>query len=1010
MASNYLAKGLKRSALTIALGMCFAGGVHAQSSVGSVFGQADANAAVTIESTSTGVTRTITSDASGNFAFSQLAPGRYTVTSGGVSREILVKIGTGSQVDLAGSSGTAVDLETITVVGTSAINPIDVSSVESTTVFTAEQIEQLPVSSNITAVALLAPGTVKGDSGLGNLASFGGASVAENGYYINGFDVTNMRNMLSFASLPFQAIAQQQVKTGGYGAEYGRSLGGVISLLTKSGSNEWHYGGSVEWEPEWGREAGKDVVTRDPDAQNPLYAYRSDDTSASTVYTAYASGPIVKDRLFFFAALEGRKDTNDWFYSQTSETREDTSPQGVVKLDWFMTDDHRLEFTGIHNEKTLKYGTYEYDQSGDTTRYNVGAHESLIENYEVESGGQIGILKYTGYLTDNFTLGAQYGYLSNLIDLRDPANPVGGECPWAYSFGLTTSTLEQYVGCNTAGIATISDLTAAPDEDVRKAYRIDAEWFLGDHHLRFGLDKENYTSSHRGQTYAGGINWAYYEVPADSMASGIYEGQPGRTVNGELVAPGETYARSRYLETSSASYENINSAFYIEDSWSITQNFLGYLGLRWEKFESLNGDGVAWVESDYEIAPRLGFSWDVNGDSSLKVFGNAGRYYIPVATNSSIRATGSEYLEYNWYYVDGWDDATGLPVNQTAQIGATQINGSLAAPNPLSVASANLSPMYQDEYILGAQTQLNDLWTVGTRLVRRDVKSGMDDTCMLQPFVDWAEDEGLTNFDPASVPGCYFVNPGQDVQLNVDTDGDGTVELANVPAAYFQLPDYKRSYTALEFFWERAGERFHTQGSYTYSRSRGNMEGYVNSTLEQDDPGLTQDLDHWLFTHGSDGPLPNDRAHTVKAFGMYELTDEWQLAGNLIVQSGRPVSCQGYIPLELVGPSDVGGFSAYSGSSFYCLNEDGSRELSQRGGEGRTPWSWTFDAAVAYVPSWADGRLKLKLDVFNLFNNDKVTEYNEFKEGGRDTFDPNFMNDLNYQTPRSLRFTVRYDY
>src|SRR5690606_26744939 len=216
------------------------------------------------------------------------------------------------------------------------------------------------------------------------------------------------------------------------------------------------------------------------------------------------------------------------------------------------------------------------------------------------------------------------------------------------------------------------------------------------------------------------------------------------------------------------------------------------------------------------------------------------------------------------------------------------------------------------------------------------------------------------DFDPNSVPGCFFINPGQDVMLNVDTDGDGTVELAHVPASYFGLPEYKRSYTGLEFFWERAGDRFHTQGSYTFSRSRGNMEGYVNSTLEQDDPGLTQDLDHPLFTHGAFGPLPNDRTHTLKAFGMYELTEERQLAGNLIAQTGRPVNCQGYVPLELAGEWDVGTLNAYSGSSFYCLNEDGTRTLHNRGDPGRTPWTWTFDEAVAYIPNWADGKLEVK--------------------------------------------------
>ena len=246
MVSRHMVKGLKRSALTVALGLCFAGGVQAQSSVGSIFGDTAANSAVTIESLDTGTLRQITADGTGHFTFTQLAPGRYRVTSGGTSREVQVKVGTGTQVSLvAGTSGSATTLDTVTVVGSGAINPIDVSSVESTTVFTQEQIQALPVGRDITNVALLAPGTVRGDTGFGNLASFGGSSVAENGYYINGFDVTNIFNFLSYGEMPFDAIAEQQVKTGGYGAEYGRSLGGVISLVTKRGTNEWKGGASV---------------------------------------------------------------------------------------------------------------------------------------------------------------------------------------------------------------------------------------------------------------------------------------------------------------------------------------------------------------------------------------------------------------------------------------------------------------------------------------------------------------------------------------------------------------------------------------------------------------------------------------------------------------------------------------------------------------------------------------------------------------------------------------------
>lgn len=1006
--SKYLSAGARRTALSIALSVCVAGGVQAQSSVGSLFGQAEPGTTITIVNPQTGTTRSLAVDAAGRFTFTQLPPGTYKVTANGVTRDVNVNVGTGTPVNFAAAD--AGSLDTVIVVGTGAINPIDVSSVESTTVFTAEQIASLPISSDITSVALLAPGTVKGDGGFGNLASFGGSSVAENGYYINGFDVTNMRNMLSFANVPFQGIEQQQVKTGGYGAEYGRSLGGVISIVTKRGSNEWHFGGSVEWEPEWGREPGKDVAERDPNAPDPLYVYRSDNESNELVYSAYASGPIIKDRLFFFGMVEGRNDTSDIFSDHDSYTTKNTSPQGLVKLDWYLTDNHLLEFTGIENTREVDYVDYEYESG-----LNVGRHGVKADEHTIKSGGQVGILKYTGYLTDSFTLSAQYGYLSNLIDQRLP-EPPNANCPWTYNFGFSTSVVAEYVGCTTAtSEAFTPDQAAAPDEDTRKSWRLDAEWQLSNHKLRFGVDHENYLSSHRGETYAGGINWAYYTVPdtavvAGAPASSGLNGTPGRYVNGQVVARGEMYARSRIRQTSSSTYENINSAVYLEDNWQVTDNFLASLGLRWEKFENRNGDGVAWVESDYEIAPRLGFAWDVLGDSTFKVFGNLGRYYIPVASNSSIRATGSEYTEFNWYYVDGWSDVDGTPLGQGAQIGATQINGSLEAPNPASVASTNLTPMYQDELILGAQVQLNDLWMVGARVTRREVKAGMDDACVRQPFIDWAEDQGFDDFDVSSVPPCFFFNPGEDVSLNLDTNGDGTVELATVPASYFNMPDYRRNYNAIELFWERAGEKLHLQGSYTLSHSRGNIEGYVNSTLEQGDPGLTQDFDHFLFMDGGYGPLPNDREHVIKVFGMYKFNEEWRLGGNFLAQSGRPVNCQGFIDLNhpSVG-ADAGTLNAYSGSTFYCL-DGGTRTLHQRGDMGRTPWLWNFDLSATYVPNWADNRLKFKLDVFNLFNNDKVTEYNEFKEQSRNVIDPNYLNDLNYQSPRSLRFTVRYDY
>ncbi len=106
---------------------------------------------------------------------------------------------------------------------------------------------------------MLAPGAVRGTASAGanasdaasyaSLPSIGGSGVSENTYYINGFNVTNLFANLSYANLPYEAIESEQVITGGYGPEYGLATGGVISLQTKKGTNEWKVGGSATFDP-----------------------------------------------------------------------------------------------------------------------------------------------------------------------------------------------------------------------------------------------------------------------------------------------------------------------------------------------------------------------------------------------------------------------------------------------------------------------------------------------------------------------------------------------------------------------------------------------------------------------------------------------------------------------------------------------------------------------------------------------------------------------------------------
>jgi hypothetical protein len=258
---------MRRHAVALAVLGTLAGAAQAQTSEGSINGTAAANATISIKNLETGLARNAKADASGNFNFSRLPPGRYEISANGVTKEVLVNIGSGSQVRF----DDAQQLERITVSGSRIRNAIDLTTSEVNRVFSAEQITALPVIRNPNAIAYLAPGVVQGDEGLGagKLPSFGGASVGENGYYINGFDVTNIRNFLSYAELPFEAISQQQVKSGGYGAEYGRSLGGVISMVTKRGTNDWKGGASLYWLPSGLTAKQRDVLDLDPSGAEP---------------------------------------------------------------------------------------------------------------------------------------------------------------------------------------------------------------------------------------------------------------------------------------------------------------------------------------------------------------------------------------------------------------------------------------------------------------------------------------------------------------------------------------------------------------------------------------------------------------------------------------------------------------------------------------------------------------------------------------------------------------------
>ena len=1018
MASKSLAKGLKRSALTVALGFCFIGGVQAQTNTaGAVIGQAAAGDTITVTSPTTGYSRTITVGGDGAYRFAQLPSGQYTVTrNGGTPRQVSVSVGSSSNVDFVTSSGSTA-LDVVNVVGTNVINPIDVSSVESTTILTAEQVAKIPVPRNITAVALLAPGTVRGAAaaGFGTLPSFGGSSVAENQYYLNGFNITNTFKNLNFAQIPFEAIAESQVKTGGYGAEFGRSTGGVINMISKRGTNEFHAGGNIFWEPESLAESDPDLFYND----GLWVSNNENDIGWAATAAVWAGGALIKDRLFAYGLLQYGRTGSEAYPSRFGNVVLDsasTRPQWLAKIDWAITDDHSLELTAFSDKREFEDDYYraEYPDSftnpvtGARTIFSnptavAGAYQGTDFN---EAGGDSYVLKYTGYLTDNFTLTAllghgefsrsNYGVSASGIRQEYTGNlsgPVSG-CPIVTDTrdGVSTGARPPIIGCQF-----INTLGRRDALDERDQFRIDAEWQLGDHLLRAGVDIDNFKSVD-GSAYSGGAQWLYQSYTP--------------------VAGGPRADRVRYRSFRSGADVGVDQkAFYIEDSWNVTDNFIAYLGLRWDSFENLNGEGETYVEIKNQFAPRLGFSWDVNGDSSFKVFGNAGRYALPLTAGVATRAASASLFEEQYFSYTGVD-ATGAPIGRvpitnpsTGSTAVRYLNGEDGRPKfAAGYASKNIEPMYQDEYILGFQRQLTDNTSLGVRAIHRDLKRAIDDNCDYSTVLNYAAAQGYGGTPGAQFNYCFLVNPGQDAELLGDFDGDGDTEQLTIPNSVLGGIEAKRKYNAVEFFFQGNWDRAFVQGSYTFARAYGNTEGGVRSDNGQADTGTTSDFDYAAAMIGADGYGPNDRRHSLKLFGNYDITDEWSVGSNLLVQSGRPVSCIGvYRGLDV---------SHYGNIHFSCdpgvpnANGNNGSTVIGRGTVGRTPWTTNIDFNVAYQPSWLEG-LQFKVDVFNVLNSRKVISVNEVGESAAGDPRPQvntYLTPTAWQTPRSVRFMVQYDF
>lgn len=967
-------------------------------SVSDATGKPLAGATVTMTSTALGQTRTFTTNASGGFSATGLQPGAYdlTVSASGYDdykASVSIVISQEVRVDVAmQQTGVA---QTVVVKG-HRIRQDFTKTTTGLTVDLATLTSQQPIARNVTAVAMLAPTVTMGNPGFGTgdraVASFGGGSVAENAYYIDGLNITNPDTYVGSARVPFDFYKTVSVQTGGYQAEFGRATGGVVNATTKSGSNDFMFAVHGNYAPmDW---QSAQLDTND-------YVGKFSNQKANSM-SVEMGGALIKDRLFAYGLYQvnDNETTKGNSTTGTYTDTKNTDPFLGVKLDGYITPNQHISLTYFDTTNTDKSTLYNFDGS------SIGDKAGVSDE---EFGGKNWVANYNGKVTDWFSISAAVG------DMKDQDNVLPSDTS---SYYVRTYNVDGAYSTTSAQKSTGYSV----DEMERKFWRADGDLrfeALGHHHVRFGIDHEK--NSELKTTKLTGDEPVQYRIRNyDSNSDGVADYQLLQIV----------------YENLGGNVSSENEAEYVQDQWDITPDLSLQIGVRNDNFKQFNLSGEQYMNLKNNFAPRLGFSWDPTGEGKWKVFGSFGSNYIPPAMNLGFRGKDLYYAEYfapssGSFFTT--DSATGLPTNigdavltksgystacpssslssapgfnttnAAAGTAACVVYGNGTQEGATSKTSTNLKATRSDEEILGASYKFNDLWSAGFTATHRSLKNISEDSDFNDAIISYLTANGLDASQWVGGSSYYVWNAGDHdvtVQLKNILPGETTARTVTLTAD--QLGHYlnpKREYISAVFDFKRAFDgKWGLQGSYTWSRLSGNYSGTVTEygNTVQTDAGATYAWDSPGMEDNAGGVLPGDRTHTLKLWGSYAFNPSLLMGVNLLVQSPEHFSCLG------LNPNDSYSYG-YGDVTLYC---DGVAQ--KQGGGLKSDWTKNVDVSLRYtVPqkySIAAGKLVLRADIFNLFDTHSVlTRYVTYDGDNIGEVDSQYGNPTNYNMPRYLR-------
>jgi hypothetical protein len=880
-------------------------------------------ATVTASSPSLQGTRSAVTDVNGVYVIKGLPPGRYVIAfempSFRPATNEAVDLTVGGTTEVNQTMGLASVSETVNVVGNTT--PSALATVTLSTVYNKRELDSLPVGRTPAQIAELAPGLTNNTFNTGQV-SIAGAFAYDNVFMLNGVDIND--NLFGSPHDLFieDAIQETNIMTNGISAEWGRFSGGVINMVTKSGGNI--FSGSFRENlsnPKW--------IDETPREKNATPAIVHKDILSKT-HEGTFGGPIVKDKLWFFAAgrYENSNTPNTTVQTNIAYTTQVTNKRGELKGTGTVAPGQTLQGSYINNS-TAQANT---SGLGGTLR---GDPNILVTR---QLPNRLFAANYNGVVANKLFATVQYS--EKKFGFRNS----GGTSTALIDSPFRSRGVASGVPSNVFYNAPYFDSTDPENRNNRQiagsaSYTLSTKK-VGSHDLKAGA--ERYTSTRTGGNSQSATGYVFR---ADYLVSGGVPVVDSRGTPVPIFVPGTTRLEN-YIATRGAEVNISTNSVYAQDHWIVTPRLSLDLGTRFEAVRGKATGDILTVDTN-TIVPRLGATYDVEGNGRTLLQATyahyAGKYSeSQFARNTDVGNPSLVVYSYGGPAGQGKDFAPGLSLSNYTNI----IGGSFPTAN--ITADPKIKSPTTREFTAGLGRELGQ-------------KGFAKATYTWRKTYDFVED-------------FILLSNGQ---TTVVRNGTNFGTFNNV---VYSNTDAKREYQGVVFQSNyRLRDTLFVGGSYTLQiKNEGN---YAGEAANQ--PGAVSLFGDYPEIFGPsldrlqpDGRLYDYQRHKVRLYGIYtqhmgrfgavDLAPVWRVNSGQVFSyfaSSVPISAvelarnPGY-PVNDINPS-------YAHTVFF----------GQRGSQDFEAYGVVDFSATYQIPVWKTVRPWAKVELFNALNNQKLIKW-----------------------------------